>query len=153
MQSTADRHGLRHFYWLAVANRTDILLQRGLPGEAALLSDAWLSSREATQNFWLEMMVRVNAGWAALELGEHATATRRVWEALDRALDLGVRDQVLITVMLLLASVLAPLDAGDRGGCARRMRRALRRARAIAAALRVGAACGSRRPTAGVARR
>ena len=112
MQSTADRHGLRHFYWLAVANRTDILLQRGLPGEAALLSDAWLSSQEATQNFWLEMMVRVNAGWAALELGEHAIATRRVWEALDRALELGVRDQVLITVMLLLASVLAPLDAG-----------------------------------------
>ena len=28
-----------------------------------------------------------NAGWAALELGEHATATRRVWEALDRALE------------------------------------------------------------------
>jgi hypothetical protein len=111
MQTTADRHGLRHYYWLAVANRTDILLQRGLPREAALLSDAWLSSEEATKNFWLAMMVLHNAGWAALELGEHATANRRVWEALDRALEVGVRDHVLITVMLLLAAVLAPLDA------------------------------------------
>lgn len=111
MQQSADRHGLRHYYWLAVANRTDVLLQRGLPGEAAVLSDAWLSSEEATKNFWLGMVVRVNAAWAALELGQHAIATRRVWEALDRALEMDVRDQVLITVMLLLASVLAPLDA------------------------------------------
>ena len=110
MQTTADRHGLRHYYWLAVANRTDVLLQRRHMSELALLGDAWLSSEEATKNFWLAMMVLHNAGWAALELGEHATATRRVWEALDRALEVGVRDQVLVTVMLLLAAVLAPLD-------------------------------------------
>jgi predicted ATPase len=109
-QATTDHHGLRHYHWIVVANRTDLLLQRGLPLEAIALCDSWLASDEATRNFWLAMLVRVNAAWAALEVDERAGATRHIWEALDRVLELGIRDAHLIVLTLLLACVLAPLD-------------------------------------------